>query len=116
MLLLKLLRQLYLPHFFRIAGRNFSRQASRLGVFSHSGFLVWLIVLLPQTLLFSLVYILISVIAFDCARESRCRGGGCGGIRDFLIYLLLAAVAAVICALLEFLIVCLIFRPVSKVL
>ena len=85
-------------------------------VYKFSGFLVWLIVLLPQTLLFSLVYILISVIAFDCARESRCRGGGCGGIRDFLIYLLVAAVAAVVCALLEFLIVCLIFRPVSKVL
>lgn len=84
-------------------------------VYRFSGFLVWLIVLLPQVLLFSAVYIILSVLAFDCGCENRLRRDFyC--VRVFFIYLLMAALAAFICALLEFLVVCLIFRPVSKVL
>ena len=84
-------------------------------VYRFSGFLVWLVVLLPQVLLFSAAYVVLSVLAFDCGSENRLRRDfGC--MRGFLVYLLLAAIAALLCALLEFLVVCLIFRPVSKVL
>ena len=82
-------------------------------VYKFSGFLVWLIVLLPQTLLFAAVYVCFSAIAYDFVREKRCRGNG---IREFFAYCLIMLSAALVCALMEFLMICLIFRPVSKVL
>ena len=84
-----------------------------ISVYKFSGFLVWLIILLPQTLLFAAVYICFSVIAYDFVRERRCRGTG---IKELFTYFLIALLSSLVCALIEFLLVCLIFRPVSKVL
>ncbi len=84
-------------------------------VYRFTGFLVWLIVLLPQTLLFAATYLVLSVLAFDCGWENHSRRDFCG-MKKFFVYLIVAVVAALLCALLEFLIVCLIFRPFSKVL
>lgn len=56
---------------------------------------------------------LFSVIAYDFLRERRCRGNG---IKELFTYFLIALLSSLVCALIEFLLVCLIFRPVSKVL
>lgn len=84
-------------------------------VYRFSGFLIWLVILLPQTLLFAAIYVVLSVLAFDCGCESR-TCGNLAGIRNFIIYAAAAFVAALLCALFEFLVVCLLFRPLSKVL
>lgn len=84
-------------------------------VYRFSGFLVWLLVLLPQTLLFAIVYIILSVLAFDCGCENRSRRDF-HYMKTFFVYFLTAIIAALLCALVEFLFICFIFRPVSKVL
>lgn len=84
-------------------------------VYRFSGCLVWLFVLLPQTLLLAALCIVLSVLAFDCASENRCSKDW-GRLKAFAVYAGIAVVAAIMCALLEFFTVCFIFRPVSKVL
>ena len=85
-------------------------------VYKFSGFIIWLLVLLPQTLLFAAICIVFSVLAFDCGLENRGRKCCWGGVADCCRHLLFAACASGICALIEFLTVCLIFRPVSGIL
>lgn len=84
-------------------------------VYHFSGFLIWLIILLPQTLLFAAIYVTLSVLAFDCGGECRGRRDFCG-MGGFVVYAVVALIASLLCALLEFLVIFLIFRPVSKIL
>lgn len=84
-------------------------------VYRFGGFMVWLVVLLPQTLLFSALYIVVSALAFDCASENLRAKNLCAAGR-FFRFLILAAIGVLLCAALEFLIVCIIFRPLSKLL
>lgn len=76
-------------------------------VYRFSGFSVFLIVLLPQFLLFSVFYLVFSISAFDAGIIKR------GGL---LKELAAAAAFCAVCAAAELLLICLIFRPVSKIL
>ena len=84
-------------------------------VYRFSGFAIWLIVLLPQVLLFAAVHVALSVIAFDCGCENR-GGNVVRKLKEFAVWLLAAAAAALLCAVMEFLSVCLVFRPVARIL
>lgn len=85
-----------------------------LSVYGFGGFLIFLTVLLLQTLILAFGYVVLSVCAFDFGKNRGIKE--CDGVYNLVCILVGSGILVLCSAIVELIGVCLIFRPISKLL